>query len=32
MDTWKDINSTLFANILPSLSPAQILGRANVFG
>ena len=31
MDPWKDFNSTLFANIESSLSPAQTLGRAKVF-
>ena len=30
MDQWKDFNSTLFANIVSSLSPAQILGRYKV--
>ena len=31
MDSWKDFNSTLFANIVSSLSPAQILGQAKLF-
>ena len=31
MDPWKDFNSTLFANIVSSLSPAQTLGQAKVF-
>ena len=31
MDPWKDFNSTLFANIVSSLSPAQFLSRAKVF-
>ena len=31
MELWKDFNSTLFANIVSSLGPAQILGRAKVF-
>ena len=31
MDPWKDFNSTLFADIVLSLNPAQILGRAKVF-
>ena len=31
MEPWKDFNSTLFANIVSSLSPAQILGRVKVF-
>ena len=31
MDPWKDFTSTLFANIVSSLGPAQILGRAKVF-
>ena len=31
VDPWKDFISTLFANIVSSLSPAQILGPAKVF-
>ena len=31
MDPWKDFNSTLFANIVSSLSLVHILGRAEVF-
>ena len=31
MDPWKGFNSILFANIVSSLSPVQILGRAKVF-
>ena len=31
MDPWKDFNSTLFPNIVSSLSLAQILGRAKIF-
>ena len=31
MDPWKDSNSTLFANIVSSLSPVQILGPAKIF-
>ena len=31
MDPWKDFNSTLFENIVSSLSPAQTLRRAKVF-
>ena len=31
IDPWKDFISTLFANIVSSLSPAQILRRAKVF-
>ena len=31
MDPWKDFSSTLFANIVSSLIPAQILRRAKVF-
>ena len=31
MDPWKDLNSTLFLNIVSSLNPAQILGRTKVF-
>ena len=31
MDSGKDFNSTLFASIVSSLSPAQTLGRAKVF-
>ena len=30
-DPWKYFNSTLFANIVSSLSPSQNLGRAKVF-
>ena len=30
-DPWKDFDSILFSNIVSSLSPAQILGRAKVF-
>ena len=30
MDPWKDFNSTLFANIVSSLSSAQLLSRAKV--
>ena len=30
MDPWEDFNSTLFANIVSSLSPAQTLRRAEV--
>ena len=32
IDPWKDFNSTLLANIVSSLSPAQTLSRAKVFG
>ena len=31
IDPWKDFKKTLFANIVSSLSPAQILGLAKVF-
>ena len=31
MDPWKNFNSTLSADIVSSLSPAQILRRAKVF-
>ena len=31
MDPWKDFYSNLFAYIVSSLSPVQILGRAKVF-
>ena len=30
MDPWKNFNSTLFANIVSNLIPAQTLGRAKV--
>ena len=31
MDQWKDVNSTLFANIVSSLIPVQILGQTKIF-
>ena len=31
MDPWKDFNSTLFANIVSSLTPAQFSGQVKVF-